>query len=393
MFQTLRLSRISVFCVAMAIVAGCTCSPPEDLDGFIKYYMEKSHMPALAAATFNAEGVTWAEGYGWANIEKERPATPDTLFQLASISKLVTATAVMQLVETGQLYLDNDINGYLPFAIHNPYHADTPITPRMLLTHTSSLLDNVDIYEDLYDWGADSPITLHAIIEGFYTPGGQWYDAPECFLKSVPGTEWSYSNLGFALLGYLVETISGTPFDAYCNEHIFTPLGMTETSWFLRDLDPAHIAMPYRDASFLGIEHYRPYGQYGYPDYPSGQVRTSVLQFARFFRMYMNGGTLEGVTVLKPETVTQMQTIQNPQLAPNQGLGWIILAQEDGSMHRGHGGGEHGVLTMAWYRPDTNTGVLVFTSGDTNDLLFWRTQKRVDAIYAIQDRLFREAGS
>jgi len=376
----------------ITLLAGCPQSPPADLDGFIRYEMERSHIPGLSAAVFDGGGMRWAQGYGWADIEHERAAGPDTLFQLASISKLVTATAAMQLVETGQLALDADVSTYLPFTIENPHHADIPITLRMLLTHTSSLLDNAGVYESLYTWGADSPITLMELIEGFYTPEGRWYREGDCFLREAPGTAWSYSNVGFALVGLLVELASGQPFDAYCNDHIFAPLGMTETSWFLRDLEPSHIAMPYEDASGPCSVAYRPYGQYGYPDYPSGQVRTSVAQFSRFMRAFLNGGTLDGATILQPETVEQMLSLQSPDLAPNQGLGWIRLVDEDGVVMVGHGGGEHGVLTMAWFCPEKAVGVIVLTNGDVNDLLMWRSMRRVSAINKIQERLFREAG-
>lgn len=347
-------------------------------------------MPGLAAAIFDKEGVSWTNAYGWANIEENRAATPDTLFQLASISKLVTATAAMQLVEKGRLDLDADINAYLPFEINNPFCPETAITARMLLTHTASLLDNNRIYESLYSWGADSSISLAELLEGFYTPNGRWFKDAQCFLKKCPGAQFSYSNLGFALIAYLVECITAQPFDAYCNENIFTPLKMTETRWFLKDLDPTHIAMPYQDTSFLGCVRYKPYGQYGYPDYPSGQIRSSAPQFARFFCAFMNQGALEGAVILQPATVQQMFTVQFPDIAPYQGLGWIRLILDDGSVLLGHGGGEHGVLNMAWFRPEDSAGVIVFSSGDPNDWAIWRSQKRVEAITAIQNRLFED---
>ncbi len=372
-------------------LSGCPGTPPADLDGFIQYHMKKAHIPGLSAAVFSKDAVVWAKGYGWANIREQWTVAPETLFQLASISKLVTATAAMQLAETGRLDLDADINAVLPFVIRNPYCPETAITARMLLTHTSSLLDNEDVYGELYEYGADSPISLREVLEGFYTPSGRWYHASECFLKKCPGSEWSYSNLGFALLGYLVEVVSGEPFDAYCNAHIFTPLGMSETRWFLRDLDPVHIAMPYRDLSFLGIPIYCPYGQYGYPDYPSGQLRTSTLQFSRFFRAFMNHGILEDVRILQPGTVQQMLTVQDRDIAAHQGLGWILLEQKDGSVEAGHGGGDQGVHTMAWFKPDQSTGVLIFTSGDTADFFMNRVQKRIEAVTAIQERLFKDA--
>ena len=297
----------------------------------------------------------------------------------------------MQLVEAGSLELDADIGDYLPFTIRHPRYPDTPITARMLLTHISGLRDNARIYNKLYEYGADSPISLSELIEGFFTPEGQWYDSKRNFTSSAPGEEFEYSNLGFALLGLLVEEVAEQPFDIYCNEKIFGPLAMDETSWFLRDLTADHIAMPYRDVSLLGRAAYKPYGQYGYPDYPSGQIRTSVTQFARFYQAIMRGGELGGIRILEEDTIALMLTTQLTEETAEQCLGWIRLTEGDPAPLNGHGGGEQGVLTMAWFEPETGTGVMVFTNGDAADLLQTRVRKRVEAITAIQSRLFNEA--
>src|SRR5262249_34119564 len=134
--------------------------------------------------------------------------------------------------------------------------------------------------------GADSPISLADLTEGYLTPGGAYYDQMKNFEPKAPGAKSEYSNMGIVLAGYLVEVISGIPFDQYCKENIFAPLGMAKTSWRLADIDRSLLAEPY-DKSSAG---YVPYGQYGEPDYPDGMLRTSVLELGRFIIAYMQGG-------------------------------------------------------------------------------------------------------
>ncbi len=118
------------------------------------------------------------------------------------------------------------MNDYLPFRVVNPHFPDVPITFRMLLTHTSSIQDNGGQL-----WGAqgysdgDSPVSLREWVEGHFVPGGKYYTGSD-YMVAPPGTVFEYSNFGFALLGYLVESISGIPFDIYTRQHIFEPLGM-----------------------------------------------------------------------------------------------------------------------------------------------------------------------
>ena len=118
---------------------------PTDLDRFILDGMKGAKVPGLAAAVVKDGNIIWTGAYGWANIENKTPVTNETLFQVASVSKPVTAFAIMQLVEQGLLTLDADINEVLPFPVRNPRHPKVPITLKHLLTHTSGIRDNWDL--------------------------------------------------------------------------------------------------------------------------------------------------------------------------------------------------------------------------------------------------------
>jgi CubicO group peptidase (beta-lactamase class C family) len=236
-----------------------------ELDDFIITTMEDCYIPGAAACIIKDGAIRWSGVYGWANIENSIPVANTTLFMLASISKTFTGTAVMQLWEEELFELDADVNDYLPFQVRSPHHPLSPITFQMLLTHTSSIADYWPVLNSLYVFGSDSPIPLDEFLENYLIDGGD-YNYPQNFKLWSPGMDFQYSSVGVALLGYLVERITGTSFDEYCQNSIFDPLGMEQTSWFLEGLDPDNIAMPYEwNGSF-----YEPYGQYGFPFYPAG---------------------------------------------------------------------------------------------------------------------------
>ena len=135
----------------------------------------------------------------------------------------------MQLWEADLFELDDNINDYLDdFQVHIPYHYNDTITFRMLLTHTSSIDDNWTVLNNVTFWGGDSPIPLDSFLINYFTPGGIYYNTALNFVSAAPGTVYHYSNVGVTLAAYLVETISNIPFEQYCQDSLFSPLGMNE---------------------------------------------------------------------------------------------------------------------------------------------------------------------
>ena len=139
----------------LATLIGLVAALPASagLDRFIERQMERAHVPGLAAGIVKHGTLVWSRGYGWADVEGAVPATDDTLFMLASVSKTVTGTAVLTLHDAGKLDLDADVNRYLPFAVRNPNHRQKAITTRQLLTHSASLRDDDNLLFDLYTVG------------------------------------------------------------------------------------------------------------------------------------------------------------------------------------------------------------------------------------------------
>jgi len=310
--------------------------------------------------------IVWAKGFGWANIAHKRRVTPDTDFMLASISKTFIAAAVMQQVEGGTVTLGADVNDYLPFPVRNPAYKTTPITTWNLLTHTSSMRDDWGTLVPSYVKG-DAAVPLGRFLKGYFTPGGRWW-TPGVYYPFAPGHAYRYCNMSASLAAYLVEAVTATHFDDYCDAHIFAPLGMNATGWHLRDLNPATVAMPYRYVRATG--RYQAYGQYGYPDYPDGELRTSVSQLGRFLALHMNGGTYQGVQLLQPATVADMMRSQVKNLVRGQGLIWYHIKIK-GHAVVGHNGGDSGVATSMYFEPSTGTGVVVLTNGDAGRASEW----------------------
>ena len=342
-----------------AVPSHISSASPAGLDAFVRAHMRIAHVPGLAACVVRGGDIVWAKGYGWADIARRRRVTSDTDFMLASVSKTVMATALMQLVQQGRVDLQADVDTYLPFRVRNPQHRGRPITPWMLLTHTSSIRDAWATLDASYVRG-DSPVPLASFVRSYFTPGSRYW-RPGDFYDFAPGHAYRYANMGATLAGYLVQAVTHKGFDRVCERTIFAPLGINTTSWHLSGLDPATVAMPYQYMRSTG--RYRPYGQYGYPDYPDGELRTSVSQLGRFLAAYMNGGSYQGVRILTSATVAEMLRPQIFPLAKGQGLIWYH--DKIGSLKVvGHNGGDSGVATFMFFDPASGAGAIVLTNGD-----------------------------
>ncbi|MBK9504058.1 MAG: serine hydrolase [Bacteroidetes bacterium] len=334
------------------------------LDIFITDQMENKHIPGVSAVIIKDEKLAWVGNYGVANLSTGQPVDTNTLFMLASISKTITATAIMQLYEDGYFELADDINLHLPFEIYHPSYPDSTITMLQLLTHSAAMRDNWDILDTVYVAG-DSPLPLGDFMQGYFEVGGPYYYAEDNFYTYAPGADYNYCNEGIALLGYMVEVFTGQPFNSYCNEHIFEPLCMTNTGWFLSELDTNLIAHPY---DYISGSYYD-YGLYGYPDYPDGQLRTTSLSLAKFLWMNMFDGNFNGVQILEPETINLIRSSQIPFIDPTQGLVWY--SYEDGGTWWGHSGGDSGVSTDMYFNDDTQTGIIVLANSDNSHIQIW----------------------
>jgi CubicO group peptidase (beta-lactamase class C family) len=357
-------------------------------DLYIKTLMKIGHKPSIAAAIIHNDDVVWSQAYGYYDIEQEKKATIDTLYLQASVSKTVTATALMQLYDKGLFELDDDVNDYLPFELRNPNHPEISITIKMILSHHSSLAYDNLFWICLSYLPGDPDVTgyPHPWLENYLVPGGSAYSS-STWTNDKPGEKYYYANIGFSIIAYLVELLSGQNFNEYCKEHIFQPLDMPNSGFRLKDHNVEDIAVPYE---YKNNQYFR-HPHYGiHVLYPAITLRTSVEEFSHFIIAHMNGGIWNNVRILNESTVELMHTAHySPRERHNYGLGWTITNRLFGKDTYGHSGGYVGVHDLVTIIPDDNIAVILFSNELDSELLATRTERK--AFNAINDALFRKA--
>jgi CubicO group peptidase (beta-lactamase class C family) len=258
------------------------------LDGFVPLQLEQDDIAGVTISIVKDGKLLFAKGYGYSDVEKKQPVVADaTLFRPGSISKLFAWTAVMQLAEQKKVDLNADVNTYLDFKI--PEAFGKPITLKDLITHTPGFEEVIkDLFVDV-----SKQMSL-----------GQYVKTHIPRRIYPPGTVSAYSNYGAALAGYIVERVSGRPFDQYVDENIFKPLGMMHSTFDqpLPKSLAAQMSKGYRSASTPP----RPFEAVG--PAPAGSLTSSATDMARFMTANLQGGEYEGARILRPETVTLMHS-------------------------------------------------------------------------------------
>lgn len=366
------MKRILLFFTLGSILNGYSQGNPNPnplLDAAIQSEMNAENFPGVSTVIVKDGEIIWLESYGFADIENNIPVEDSTVFLLASMSKLFTGTAIMQLYQNGIINLDEDINNYISFTIDVPNFEADSVTFRQLMTHTASIEDNGIVMDTYYDY-PDPSISLYDCVSNYFSVMGTDYDAVNNFHNNAPGSFYDYSNMGTALNGYMVEAITGQFFNDFCDSAIFDPLCMNKTAWFMADFDSNHVARPYQYVA----GNYIPYNHYGFADYPDGQLRSNVKDLAHFMVAYLNSGLFNGNSILNSSSINEMWTIHNAGLDPFQGLNWyqeeiFYDGGANSNMLWGHNGGENGVSTDMYLDPANNIGICVLTNGE-GDALF-----------------------
>jgi len=341
-------------------------------------------MPGLACAAVVGAAVVWSHGSGWADIEHEVPMRSGTIMNVASVSKPLTATALLRLWEETGFDLDADIGFLLGFEVHNPHHPEAPITARQLLAHRSSIKDG-PAYEAGYVCGPPEE-DLENWLRDFLLPGGARYSASENFHAWAPGTASPpesprpYSNVGYGLASLLLAKIADMSFEEYCADRIFKPLGMRESSWLLKDTPAERYASLYSlvpddpdELGFHGVEVLHEqlvlardaapgslfkHCLYSHPIKADGMLRTSVDELARFMVLYTNDGVSQGERVLERSTLDMMFSID----PFGRALCWQGGTTRDGHARWHHGGSDPGVGTLVILEPELRLGILLFSN-------------------------------
>jgi len=330
----------------------------------------------LSVAVVKDGKLIYAESFGFKNLEDSTLICTDDLFRIASVSKSFTATAIMQLHEQGKFNLDDDVGDAFGTVVRNPNHPNIPITYRMLLSHRSSLNDAAGYFSfDVIDPQKNS---------GY----GQAYNS------YAPGTQYEYCNLGYNMLGALIEIHSGERFDHYMDHHILRPLKINGgfnvdeldveqfvTLYAFRDGVPVASPEAYRSRA-TEIEHYT-MGRSAIIFSPTGGMKIAPKDLAKHLLVQMNGGSYGDVRILTPQSVALMQTpYLNQSTAPivpptvvsdtSSGLlegdhyGFAMGVTDkliQGETLVGHTGSSYGLYSAMFLNPEQKYGFIMMTNG------------------------------
>lgn len=357
----------------------------KNLETEIQETVDKLNVVGLSISVIENNKISYSQGFGYADIDKNIKTDTNTIYRIASISKSITASAIMKLYEEGKFKLDDDINDYLNgFEVRNPNFPDEKITFKMLLTHTSSIIDG-DTYSTIYD------------IQDF----GDY----------KPGDQFEYSNYGYNLLATLIEQISNQDFEDFVQENIFKSLNMKASFNPNKFEDVDNIAVLYgidEDGNYYERLNDKkriednivisstvrdkdgkiPLGN-AFKYFPTGGLRTSPNELAKFMIMLSNKGLYNGTRVLKKDTVELMEQIHWYGDALNglykcKGLGLHITDDLiEGSRLIGHTGEAYGLLSNMFYDENRKFGYIMMLNGNNykfGDDGFTKVEKEIAKI-------------
>jgi CubicO group peptidase (beta-lactamase class C family) len=342
------IARLLVFAFLLA-----ACSPVEqpvepvtidraELESFVDQFfpaqMERLHIPGVSFVLVQDGKVVLAKGYGAASLEEGLPILADsTVMRIGSVSKSFVATAVLQLVEQGKLDLHADVNQYLTaFQLEDTFRQ--PVTLAHLLTHTAG-------FEDPPDETTTDPAQI--------PPLGAYLAEAMPPRTDPPGETFLYSNHGYALAAYIVEEVSGLPFDAYVAQRILEPLGMTHSGYLLQPPLPENLAVGY----FYEVGNQMPQPVDYDGTYPGGSLASTVADMAKFMMAHLNEGCYEGTCILQPSTIAEMQRRQADTPYEGQAAAYgFVEATQNGQRLVGHSGAIRGFGNSLNLLPEHNLG-------------------------------------
>ena len=308
----------------------------------IRQLMEEQALPSVAIAVAQNGDIIWEEAFDWADRERMIAATPHTMYSLASISKPITATGLMKLVEQGKVDLDRPANEYLGAGKITGLAGDAArATVRRILSHTAGLpLHYQFFYENAgYDRPSmDETITRYGI------------------LVNPPEEVFEYSNLGYGIVDHIIARVSGQSYADFMRTEVFAPLGMMRTSIHIGPgLEP--FAAARYDSKLQPI----PFYDFDHPG--SSAVFSSAHDLVRFGMLHLKTRLPDQRRILADSTINGMQRIATPgDTAAGYGLGWDITENDYGYRRISHGGGMPGVSTILNLYPSENLTIVVMTN-------------------------------
>ncbi len=366
--------------VAFLVIFVCQSQTSIDsLDSALSRIYNKGNLQGFGAALVTPNEVIFHKGYGYADVATKKPYTLQTIQNIGSVSKTLIGVSLMKAIEMEKITLDTPINDILPFKVVHPKYPSTPILVRHLATHTSGVLDTQAYlksyvlehpeainesdytkkeYKGIIGMTKNKDYDLEEFLKNHLIAQGQWYKKSN-FSKYEPGERYEYSNVGSALLAYVLEVATGVSFTEFTQQYILDPLGMMDSGWNYDAIDVNKHA-----STYFSSGHKVP--EYSLITYPDGGFRTNLDDFTTYFQAMMRGYYGEE-TILRKQSFAEMMRPQltkeqfnTKELKDNYGFFWE--SKPSGTI--GHGGSDPGVVTLMYFNGRKKLGAVLFCNTD-----------------------------
>ena len=341
----------------------------------------------MSVTVTKGNNIVFSKGYGLRDVSRNLPVDDSTVYRIASISKMITATALMVLYEQGLFNLDDDVSNYLGFTLRNPNFPNDVITFRKLLSHTSSLRDGTGYSSFLSaTYNNTPPPTLQSLL----TVGGSYYTSDMFSTSKSPSENYfTYANINYGVIGTLIELLSNKRFDIFCKEKIFQPLQIAG-SFNIQDIPNINnVAVLYRRSGGSWIPQFDNYGGVkpsprdlssyvigtnGVIFAPQGGLRINTNDLSKFILMIKNGGIYRGVRILNDSTVQKMLNPTWIYDGSNGNNYYGIFNTYGFGCHRtvdlllgetlyGHPGEAYGLISDMYFSKVKDYGIIFVTNG------------------------------
>ncbi len=326
----------------------------------IELVRDEQNLPGLSIAVVHDRDILWSAGFGYADQEQQITATPETLYGVGSITKLITVTTLLRLRDDGQLHLDQPVEQILPelAQVSSPFADPRPVTFRQILSHTAGLPR--EAASSLSYWNSAQYPSIDQLLKSL----------EQTKLIFPPLTQWKYSNLGYALLGHAIERLSGIAYQQYVTQCILRPQGMIHSGFQIDALDQTTLATGYQLATGQAPQ-YAPRPDYAAFTSAMG-LYASVKDLARFITLQFHDGPADEAHPLGVASLREMHTPVFMDATWQSGvvLGWRLERIAD-EIALTHSGGVFGYTSNITVLPTTHLGVVILTNGFMQDSL-WR---------------------
>jgi len=358
-----------------------------ELDAYLEKLVNSGTPQGLSMAIVKNDRIVYSKGFGWADGPRKIQATPQSVYHWWSITKIPTAIAILQLQEQGKLQLDDPVSKYLSFfEVQYPSPNSSAITIRQLLNHSSGIPDASPV--SLMKWihhEGEPNVNQTAFIEEVF---------PEySILEFEPGENTAYTNIGYMLLGAIIEKVSGQSYQDYIRHYILEPLEMNQTDfYYTREMEAYVVAGSHPSFNFMSPLLHIMIGSYiretskkhiwlkrVYTDQePSSALIGSITDATRLVRAYLNKGMLDGHRILSEKSIGIMtneghvaEVNDKGSYFFKQGIGWQVFKEKSGYKLQ-HTGGGPGFYTMMQIYPDDDLGLVLFCNDVTLEKYGWR---------------------